>query len=171
MAKQAIGNNYFAVMLPDDIIAGKTPGLAQLIKVAEQQNASVIAVQEVPEESVSSYGVIKIKQKVSDNLFEIETLVEKPKENAPSNLAICGRYVLSPTVFDSLEVTKPGAGDEIQLTDAIADMLEKGERVFAYKIEGRFDTGTPAGWLETNIHYALQDPKYAAVVKKYLRGY
>ncbi len=168
MAKKAIGTDYFGVMLPDDIIAGDNPGLAQLIKVAEKEQASVIAVQEVPQQSVSSYGIIAIKKKISDRLFEIDTLVEKPAlEDAPSNLAITGRYVLSPKIFASLEVIKPGAGGELQLTDAIADMLNKGERVFAYKFEGRrFDIGTPLGWLEANIYYGLQNPKYASIIKK-----
>ncbi len=156
LARNAIGNEYFSVLLPDDIMVCSQPGIKQLIDITEQENASVIAVQEVPQENVSAYGVIAIKEKLNHNLFEVLDLVEKPAvKDAPSNLAIIGRYVLSSKIFKELDEVKPSAGGEIQLTDGIAAMLKKGERVLAYKIQGtRYDVGTPAGWLKANNELA-----------------
>lgn len=156
MAQQEIHNEYFAIMLPDDIFFGtQQPGLAQLITVAQQHNASVIAIQEVPQESVNAYGIIAVKQQLDQSLFEVDHLVEKPQaKDAPSNLAIIGRYILSPKIFDSLKILEPNHGKgELQLTDAIAHMLQqKKERVLAYKMQGvRHDIGTPAGWSKTII--------------------
>lgn len=163
MAEKQIDNQYFGILLPDDLFLGTEPALEQLIKIAQEQNASVIAVQEVSEDKVSSYGVISIKHKITDNLFEIDDLIEKPnKEDAPSNLAISGRYVLSPAIFKSLSLIKPGAGGEIQLTDGLKHMLKQGHKIFAYKIKNstRFDLGTPQGWLEANCAIAQQDSLY-----------
>jgi UTP--glucose-1-phosphate uridylyltransferase len=156
LARNAIAQEYFGILLPDDILISTNPGIKQLMDIAQQENASVIAVQEVPKENVSAYGVIAIKKQLSANLFEISDLVEKPTANqAPSNLAIIGRYILSHTIFKALDEVKPSAGGEIQLTDGIATMLKKGERVIAYKIQGtRYDIGTPAGWLHANIELA-----------------
>ena len=167
MAKDKIDNEYFGIFLPDDIIDGEEPGLKQLINVAQKYNASVIAVIEVPTEKVSSYGVVAYSDELEDGVYEITELVEKPPvEKAPSNLAIIGRYILSPKIFASLEITKPGAGNEIQLTDGIADMMKKGERVLAYKIKGtRYDIGKPEGWLKANMSFAAKDPKYKNVIK------
>jgi|SRR4030095_4729455 len=153
MAKAAIGNEYCGIFLPDEIMIGQTPALAQLITVAQKYNASVIGVQQVPHEKVSSYGIIDIKDKLEEGIFEVAHLVEKPALNqAPSNYAIIGRYVLSPCIFHSLETIKPGAGGEIQLTDGIAHMMNNGERVIAYVINTtRYDIGTPVGWLAANM--------------------
>ena len=171
-AKESIGNQYFGVILPDEIMIGEIPALAQLIAVAEKYNASVIGVQEVPREKVSSYGIIEIKQQLEENIFEIESLVEKPAINkAPSNYAIIGRYVLSPRIFSSLENTQPGTGNEIQLTDGISDMMRNGERVIAYVVKSnRYDVGTPLGWIQANIEIGLQHPKFGSEIKNFLNN-
>ncbi len=150
-AKAAIGNNYFGVILPDDIMICAVPAIAQLITIATKYNASVIAVQEVPQDKISAYGIVAIKKQLEPNVFELSDVVEKPlPENAPSNLGIIGRYVLSPRIFQALEKIKPGSGGEIQLTDGIKYMMhEYGERVLALKVSGtRYDVGNPRGWLQ-----------------------
>lgn len=152
LAKEAVGNEFFAVILPDDIINGDEPGIGQLIKIAQKEQASVIAVQEVPQDQISSYGIIAYDTKLSDDLFVIKSVVEKPSiEKAPSNLAIIGRYILSPDLFKVLDEVAPSANGEIQLTDGIAKLIERGHKVLAYKIQGtRFDVGNPTGWLQAN---------------------
>ena len=167
MARDVIGDEYFGIFLPDEIMDSEIPVMGQLINIAQQFHANVIAVQEVPEEHVSSYGIIGIKQQIGENLYEVSQLIEKPAVNqAPSNLAIIGRYVLSPKLFDALAVTKPGAKGEIQLTDAIAHMLLQGEKVLAYKVQAnRFDIGNIPGWLQANHYFARNNPHYAACVK------
>ncbi len=158
LARNLITDDYFGILLPDDIMANTHSGIKQLIDLASRHNASIIAVQEVPRESTSSYGMVAIKNQLSSNLYEVDNLVEKPRpEDAPSQLAIIGRYVLSSKIFTSLQDLKPSAGGEIQLTDGIAHMLKSGERVLAYTIQGtRFDVGTPQGWLHANISLAQQ---------------
>lgn len=170
MARHAIGKEHVAVFLPDDIIMGKQPAMAQLIRVARQEKASVIAVQEVPSDCVSAYGVISIKKQITPNLFQVAHLVEKPSsKEAPSNLAIIGRYVLSHKIFGSLQEISTYANQELQLTDGIAHMIHNNERVFAYKVQGiRYDIGTPIGWIKAVIGSALQDPAYAPHVQKFL---
>jgi len=189
MAKQQISTDYFGVILPDDIIfASKTldteynsspentatllnnPALAQLAAVAQKYNASVIAVQEVPAERVSSYGVVAIKQEVERGVVELTGLVEKPKpEDAPSRLAVIGRYILPSTIFTALEQTPRGAGGEIQLTDAIDQLIKNGERVLACTVSGdRYDIGSPLGWLQANIALGLENPAYAPHIKSML---
>lgn len=169
MAKDVIGDEYFGIFLPDEIMIGQEPALAQLIAVAQKYNASVIGVHEVPQEHVSSYGIIAIKEKLEDGIFEVAQLVEKPAtDKAPSNFALIGRYVLSPHIFASLENTQPGAGNEIQLTDGIADMMRNGERVIAYVIKtARYDVGNPLGWIQANIDAAFNHPTFGPVVKNY----
>lgn len=167
MAQHSIDNEYFGVILPDDIIEADIPGLQQLITIAQQENASVIGVEEIPMEHVSRYGVITKEKQIKANAWIVSDLVEKPQpEEAPSNLAICGRYILSSKIFGILKNTKPGAGGEIQLTDAIKTMIQAGEKVIAVKIDGsRYDLGNPKGWLEANIAYGLHDPLYADWIK------
>ena len=162
LARHAIANEYFGVVLPDDIMVSQPPALAQLMDICYAQNATVLAVQEMPKEAVSAYGVVAIKKQLSSDLFEVSGLVEKPKpEDAPSNLAILGRYILSHKIFKALDDIKPTIGGEIQLTDGIANMLHAGERVLAYKVRGtRHDIGTPAGWLKANIEFAASNPAY-----------
>lgn len=175
MARHAIGSKeYFGVMLPDDIIVGATPALLQLIRIARQEKASVIAVQEVPEEFISAYGVVSIKKQFTPNLFQVANLVEKPnKKDAPSNLAIIGRYVLSQKLFKALdEVGYNQDHGEIQLTDGITQMSKDGEKVLAYKVQGnRFDVGTPIGWIKALISLASQDPYYAPHIREFLMDF
>lgn len=167
-AKDAIGDEYFGIFLPDEIMIGDIPALAQLIAIAEKYNACVIGVQEVPHEKVFSYGIVAIKEQLEDGVFEIDHLVEKPAiDQAPSNLAIIGRYVLSPRIFQALECTKPGAGNEIQLTDGITNMMQSGERVIACVMNtSRYDVGNPAGWIQANIEVAFKHPVYGAVMQQ-----
>ena len=167
MARDVIGDEYFGVFLPDEIMDSNVPVMGQLIRIAQQYNANVIGVQEVPKEHVSSYGIIGIKQQLGENLYEVSQLIEKPAvEHAPSNLAIIGRYILSPKLFDALAVTKPGAKGEIQLTDAIAHLLQQGEKVLAYKVQAnRFDIGNILGWLQANYYFAKNNPRYAPYLK------
>lgn len=170
LARHSIGKEYFGVLLPDDIILGKQAGLDQLIRIARQEKATVIAVQEVPHDVISNYGIIAIKKQITPNLFQVNNLIEKPDpKEAPSNLAIIGRYVLSHKIFQSLEDITGYATSELQLTDGIRHMMKQGEKVFAYKIQGtRYDIGTPIGWLKASLGLALQHPDYAPDIKKYI---
>jgi len=164
-ARETIGNEFFGILLPDDIMISAEPGIKQLIDIAQKENASVIAVQEVSKESISSYGVIAFDKQLSNDLFQIKTVIEKPAaQNAPSNLAIIGRYILSPQIFKALDEVSPAANGEIQLTDGIARMIVDGQKVLAYKIQGtRHDVGTPVGWLKANFELAQQDPAYKSL--------
>ncbi|MFP3123358.1 UTP--glucose-1-phosphate uridylyltransferase GalU [Ectobacillus funiculus] len=155
-ARKFIGNEPFAVLLGDDIVKADKPCLRQMIEQYERYNASVIGVQHVPDHEVSRYGIVDGKV-VGDRFYNVNNLVEKPKEEeAPSNLAIMGRYVLSPRIFEILNNQEPGAGGEIQLTDAIAQ-LNQHEAVYAYDFEGvRYDVGEKMGFIQTTIEFALQ---------------
>lgn len=170
LARQCINKEYFAVALPDDIIISKQPALSQLIRVARQEKASVIAVQEVPTECISSYGIVAIKKSITPNLFQLSNVVEKPHpKDAPSSLAIVGRYVLSSKIFQSLDEMSSYEQTQLHLTDAIAHMMQHNERVFAYKIQGiRYDIGTPLGWIKAVIGSSLQDPEYGPALRKFL---
>lgn len=170
LAEQCINKEYFGVMLPDDILVGKQSALGQLMRIARQEKGSVIAVQEVPMECVSSYGVVDIKQQITPHLFQISNLTEKPaQKDAPSNLAIIGRYVLSHKIFASLEHVSTYSTGEIQLTDAIAHMVQNNEKVFAYKVQSmRYDVGTPIGWIKAIIGLSLQHPLYGPHVKRFI---
>lgn len=169
-AEHAIGKDYFGIMLPDDIFLGNEPVIAQLAQIAQKKKASVIAVQEVDPSNVSSYGIVGISKKISSNLFQVSHLIEKPSiEMAPSNLAIIGRYVLSPSIFTSLEKITIDDQGELQLTNGIAHMIKNGETVFACKIDNtRHDIGTPLGWLKATYDIALSNPMYATQLKEYL---
>jgi UTP--glucose-1-phosphate uridylyltransferase len=155
-ARKFIGDEPFAVLLGDDIVKADTPCLKQMIDQYERYNASILGVQTVNENAVSRYGIVDGSM-IDNRLYNVRNLVEKPKkEEAPSNLAILGRYILNPKIFDILNSQKPGAGDEIQLTDAIAE-LNKHEAVYAYDFEGtRYDVGEKMGFIQTNIEFALQ---------------
>jgi len=168
-AQASIVGDFFGVMLPDDIICGTMPGLMQLMNFAKQEQVTVIAVQEVPQSVVSSYGVIAIKNRLNDYAYEVADVVEKPDiDKAPSALAIVGRYVLSRKIFEILEHMAPTQG-ELQLTDGIAQMIKQGEPVFAYKIQGdRYDIGVPSGFIKAMISLALQDPRYKDEIKQFI---
>lgn len=171
-AKDLVGDEPFGVMLPDDLIdtnAG-TPCLRQLMDVYEQYEGSVLGVMHVPREQVSRYGIIAGEQ-VADRTWRVTETVEKPQvDQAPSDLAIVGRYVLAPEIFTLLEQTQPGSGGEVQVTDAI-DALLGMKLVFAYEFSGiRYDMGDKLGWLTTSIAYALKRPDLAPGMKAFLRG-
>lgn len=156
-AKEVVGNEPFVVMVGDDLLFGAKAGTQQLLEVAEKEKKPVIGIMEVPRERVSSYGIIAGTQ-IADGVYSVDTLVEKPAiDKAPSNLAIIGRYVLTPDVFDILENIQPGYGGEIQLTDALQE-LAKSRGLLAVKIQGqRFDAGDWSEYLAANIYYAMQD--------------
>lgn len=150
-AQPAIQNDeFFAVSYPDDIIFGTEPEIGHLIRIAQKHKAMVIGVMEVPLDKISAYGVIAPREQLSEDLFEVESLVEKPTaSNAPSNLAIVGRFILHSDLFLNIPVTPPGPRGEILLPDTIKLMIQNGYKVLACKIKGqRFDTGTPIGWLD-----------------------
>ncbi|MBB1060491.1 UTP--glucose-1-phosphate uridylyltransferase GalU [Marilutibacter spongiae] len=159
-AKEVIGNEPFAVLLPDDLIWNRGAGaLSQMADAAQASGASTIAVQDVPQAQTGSYGIVATED-FADRQGRITAMVEKPApEDAPSTLAVVGRYVLTPRIFELLESTTPGSGGEIQLTDAISALLEE-ESVNAYRFKGtRFDCGTHLGLIEATIRYALDHEK------------
>lgn len=176
VAKDMIGNEPFAVLLSDDIVDARVPCLKQMIEIYRRHKGSIIAIQKVDRKAVSSYGIIK-GTPVADGrngrgrLYRIEDMVEKPApEKAPSQLAIIGRYILTPGIFDELESTKRGAGSEIQLTDAIRRLLKK-EPVYGYEFEGRrYDAGDKLGFLQATVELALKQPELAKPFRKYLKG-
>jgi len=166
-ARPAVGNEPFFVHLADDLIRGEPPCLKQMADAYASHGGSVIAVQEVPRERTSSSGIVSVNAKQNNRITGI---VEKPKpEEAPTNMGVVGRYLLAPEIFDKLEKTGRGAGGEIQLTDAIADMLDE-LPVHAHLFEGqRFDCGSKLGYLKATIAYALDHPELAASFREHLR--
>ena len=169
-AKTFVGNEPFVVMLGDDLMEDKVPLTKQLVDSFEDTGASTLAVLPVPHEEVSKYGVIDPSEEVEKGLYNVSKFVEKPAvDEAPSNLAIIGRYVLTPEIFNILENQKPGEGNEIQLTDAI-DTLNKKQRVFAKVFNGdRYDVGNKFGFLKTNIEYGLKHPETKDELKAYIK--
>ncbi|MFV0981104.1 UTP--glucose-1-phosphate uridylyltransferase GalU [Latilactobacillus sakei] len=169
LAKSFVADEPFVVMLGDDLMEDKVPLSKQLINEYEETHASQLAVMKVPHNEVDKYGVINPENKVKDDLYNVKNFVEKPAvDKAPSDLAIIGRYLLTPEIFDVLENQKPGLGGEIQLTDAI-DELNKTQRVFAHEFKGRrYDVGNKFGYLETSIEYGLKHPEVKDDLKKYI---
>ncbi|HIY58708.1 MAG TPA: UTP--glucose-1-phosphate uridylyltransferase GalU [Candidatus Tetragenococcus pullicola] len=169
-AKAFVGDEPFVVMLGDDIMEDGTPLTKQLIDVYDEMLASTIAVMPIPHEDTSKYGIIDPNAEVSKGLYDVKAFVEKPQpQNAPSDLAIIGRYLLNPEIFGILENIKPGLGGEIQLTDAI-DQLNKTQRVFAHQFNGkRYDVGNKLGMLEANIEYGLIHPEIKVGLRDYLK--
>ncbi|CAI2575669.1 UTP--glucose-1-phosphate uridylyltransferase [Apilactobacillus kunkeei] len=169
-AKSFVGEDPFVIMLGDDLMTDETPLTKQLIDSYEETGSSTLAVMRVPHEDTSKYGVINPAKEVRDGLYDVTNFVEKPNpEDAPSDLAIIGRYLLTADIFDILENTKPGKGNEIQLTDAI-DTLNKKGKVYAHEFKGdRYDTGNKFGWLQTNIEFGLQHPEVADELKQYIK--
>ena len=170
-AKEVVGDEPFAVLLPDDLIWNRGPGaLKQMADVSAQSGCSVIAVQDVPAEKTASYGIVATED-FANRQGRIRQIVEKPKpEDAPSTLAVVGRYILQPRIFELLETTTPGAGGEIQLTDAIERLLHE-ECVDAYRFRGtRFDCGTHIGLIEATIRYALDHEKLSDAAAETMRN-
>jgi UTP--glucose-1-phosphate uridylyltransferase len=159
-AWQFVGPSPFAVLLGDDIVAAERPCLRQLMDVYEEYGGNILGVQEVSPEATASYGSVATGQKLGENLWQATGLVEKPlPEEAPSRLAILGRYIIQPGIFPILAKAKPGRGGEVQLTDSLA-RLGKKESIFAYRFSGRrYDIGSKLGFLEATVDFALQDPE------------
>lgn len=169
-ARAFIGDEPFVVMLGDDLMEDEVPLTKQLIDVYDETSASALAVMEVDPSETNKYGIIAPEGQISEGVYNVSTFVEKPNpEDAPSNLAIIGRYLLTPEIFDILENLEPGAGNEIQLTDAI-DQLNKTQRVFAKNFTGkRYDVGNKFGFMEMSIEYALKHPEIKDEMIPYLK--
>lgn len=166
-AEKLIGREPFAVFLPDDIFDAKVPLLKQMVEVYQRYQGSVLAVRRVAKEETRRYGIIKPKQ-IEERVYQVLDVVEKPEE-APSDLAILGRYILTPEIFEALETTPPGWGGEIQLSDGLALMLQK-QAVYGYEFEGEYyDAGNPLGLLKATVALALSHPRIGADFKEYLR--
>ena len=177
-AEAFVGDEPFVVLLGDDIIytdkeKGQLPVTKQLVeKYKELQGGTILGVQEVPHKNVSKYGIIKPLKKIDEKTVAVEDFIEKPSvDEAPSNLAALGRYVLEPEIFSYLKNTKPGKGGEIQLTDAILEMKNNGEKLYAYNFDGlRYDTGDKFGMFVANVEFGLRHEELKDRVKEYLKG-
>jgi len=168
-AKPVVNDEPFAVILADDLINfSEKPCLTQMVETFNYQHCSILGTQTVPKENVSSYGIVKGNE-VKPGLMEVSGIVEKPAvKDAPSNTAVVGRYILMPQIFEKLETTERGAGGEIQLTDAIAELLNE-QRVLSYTFEGkRFDCGSKLGYLQAQVEFALEHPELGKDFRDYL---
>jgi len=174
-SRELVGQEAFAVVLSDDVIEGEIPCLRQLLDIHDFFGATVLALMEVPRENISAYGVVDADpvdhNGAKGRLFRVRNLVEKPKaDEAPSNLAIIGRYILVPEIFQSIESIKPGAGGEIQLTDALKHLL-RNRPIYGYKFEGRrFDAGDKLGFLQATVEFALRRSDFGNEFRHYLKG-
>ena len=157
-ARELVGRETFALILADDLMVGQPSITAQMIAQYNEWRASILAVQDVPREDTRKYGIVSGTQ-IDEQLVDVSSIIEKPKaEDAPSTLAVAGRYILTPGIFDEIANVKPGAGGEIQLTDAIASLLRR-EKVFAYRYQGtRYDCGSKLGFLQATVDLAQQHP-------------
>ena len=169
-AKTFVGNEPFAVMLGDDVVDSEVPCLKQLIDCYSEYNTSILGVQKVPEDEVSKYGIVDGIH-IEDRVYKVKDLVEKPAtEESPSNIAILGRYIITPRIFEHLEKTNPGKGGEIQLTDALKSLINE-EVMYAYNFEGRrYDVGDKIGFLQATIEYALKKEELREDFIKYLES-
>jgi UTP--glucose-1-phosphate uridylyltransferase len=168
-AKRVIGEEPFAVLLGDDIIDSAVPALKQMMAVYKRYPATILAIQKVPKAQTRNYGIIDGK-KIEDGVYLVKDLVEKPlPDEAPSNLAIIGRYILTPEIFTALEQTKPGKGGEIQLTDGLRLLMEK-QPIYAYEFEGkRHDAGDKLGFLKATVEFGLKNEEFGAEFRSYLQ--
>ncbi len=171
VTRELVGDEPFAVILGDDVIDADPPAMRQLIDVFERVQGPVVAVERVPEADVSSYGVVDIAESLGGGVFRVKDLVEKPKrEEAPSNLAIIGRYILTPDIFPALEATRADRTGEIQLTNGLRRLLQD-RPIYACEIKGvRHDTGNRLGFLKAVVYFALRRPDLAGPFKEYLRS-
>ena len=169
-ARAQVGDEPFVLVLPDDIVAAETPATRQILDCFEQYRGSVVAICEIPEAEVSSYGIVA-GEAINDRVTKLSHMVEKPSvENTPSRLAIVGRYVLTPAVWSAIDRTEPGFGGELQITDAL-QMLATEEGMYACRLEGEWlDTGRPIAFLRASISLALRRPDVGPDLLKYLRG-
>ena len=174
-AKELVGNEPFAVVLSDDVIDAEIPCMRQLLDVYEYFGASVLALMEVPQENISAYGVVDAEPVAHngsrDRLYRIRNMVEKPKaSDAPSNLAIIGRYVLTPEIFPSIEAVQPGSGGEIQLTDGLRHLL-RNRPIYGFKFDGtRYDAGDKLGFLKATVEFALKRYDLGTPFREYLQN-
>jgi UTP--glucose-1-phosphate uridylyltransferase len=170
-ARRLIGNEPFAVLLPDDVIAAEKPCLQQMVEAYAETGGNMVATMEVAPARASAYGVLDIAEDMGA-IVRAKGMIEKPKaDEAPSNLAVIGRYILSPQVLNNLNKMKQGAGGEIQLTDAIAQEISRGENVYGYRFRGqRYDCGSKAGFLQATVAFGLARPDLKAEFGDYLQG-
>ncbi len=169
VTKQVVGDQPFVVCLGDDLVEAEEPCVYQMLRIFEKYQEAVVAVQEVEEREVERYGIVE-GHEVEPGVYEVKRLIEKPKPGSTkSRLAVIGRYILRPEIYDCLSRTLPGIGGEIQLTDAL-DTLRKERGLFAYKFKGRrFDAGDKLGFLQATIHYALNHPELGAPFRQYIK--
>jgi UTP--glucose-1-phosphate uridylyltransferase len=169
-AQPIVGDEPFAVLLADDLMDSQPPALARMAQVFAREGSSLLGVEEVPRDQTQSYGIVTIDRMQGD-LARIHSIVEKPRPaDAPSNLGVIGRYVLTPRIFDMLGEVRPGAGGEIQLTDAIAALLGH-ERVFAVRLPGRrYDCGSKLGYLQASVEFGLRHPEIGGDFERYLKS-
>jgi UTP--glucose-1-phosphate uridylyltransferase len=170
VAQPVVGDDPFAVILADDLMDSQPPAMARMAEIFARENASLLGVEEVPRDQTQSYGIVTI-DKMPEDTARIHSIVEKPRPaDAPSNLAVIGRYVLTNKVFELLSQVTPGAGGEIQLTDAISQLLSY-ERVLAVRLPGRrFDCGSKLGYLQASVEYGLRHPEIGAEFTRYLKN-
>ena len=167
-AKELVGHEAFAVLLADDLMVGEPTIMAQMVEQFQEWRASILAVQDVPREHTRRYGIVSGRQ-ISDRLVEVSDIVEKPApENAPTTLAVAGRYILTPGIFTEIEAQQQGVGGEIQLTDAIASLMRR-EKVFAYRYQGeRYDCGSKLGFLQATVDLGRQHAEFGADFQEWL---
>lgn len=167
-AKELVGHEAFAVLLADDLMVGEPTIMSQMVEQFEEWRASILAVQDVPREHTRRYGIVSGRQ-ISDRLVEVSDIVEKPApENAPTTLAVAGRYILTPGIFTEIEAQQQGVGGEIQLTDAIASLMRR-EKVFAYRYQGeRYDCGSKLGFLQATVDLGRQHAEFGADFQEWL---
>jgi UTP--glucose-1-phosphate uridylyltransferase len=170
VAQPVVGDDPFAVILADDLMDSQPPAMARMAEIFARENASLLGVEEVPRDQTQSYGIVTV-DKMQGDTARIHSIVEKPRPaDAPSNLAVIGRYVLSNKIFELLARVTPGAGGEIQLTDAISQLLAH-ERVLAVRLPGRrFDCGSKLGYMQATVEYGLRHPEIGAEFTRYLKG-
>jgi UTP--glucose-1-phosphate uridylyltransferase len=173
VARNLVNEEPFAVLLGDDVIDGDIPCIRQMMDIYDQHQTSVVALMEVPEEETSRYGIIKGSPMPGSDgrLFEVQDMIEKPtRGQAPSNLAVIGRYILTPAIFKELEETGKGSGGEIQLTDGLRRLLDK-EKILAYKFKGkRYDAGDKLGFLQATVEFALKNEELGSAFRSYLKA-
>ena len=175
MARELVGQEPFAVLLGDDIIDAPVPCMRQMLDVYERYGKSIVGIYEVPGPAISAYGVIAgspVSQESNNRLYEVSDLVEKPPpDRTPSHLAIIGRYILTPEIFDELDRTEPGSGGEIQLTDGLRGLLRGGQKIYGYRFEGRrYDAGDKLGFLVATVEFALKREELGEQFRQYLKG-
>ncbi|MCB5184134.1 UTP--glucose-1-phosphate uridylyltransferase GalU [Methylobacillus gramineus] len=169
LAKSVVGDDPFSVILADDLIDAEKPAMQQMVELFGLQGASILGVEDVDPSETASYGIVDAKE-VSPNVLELHGIVEKPQpDEAPSNLAVVGRYILTPEIFECLENVKPGKGGEIQLTDGIAALMEK-QRILAYRFDGkRYDCGSKLGYVKANVEFSMKHDEIGEEFSQYLR--